>query len=133
MDTKQCPYCGKTITRERSIGAAQWERRTCCSQSCAKRYRKKPAAELKPCLVCGRLLPYKKSDSHNTYAARQYCSNACAWKARTQPKLCECGNPATHTIHFNILSVSHELVTETSLRVCADCHQYMLENDKGTW
>jgi hypothetical protein len=74
---------------------------------------------------------------------RRYCSIQCGAKGRKhlphtiapgrQEKLCECGLKATKTIHFNILPIEHRALVETSMRVCDDCYQYMLENDRGSW
>jgi hypothetical protein len=105
-DTKLCPQCGKTFTRNsKEQGPKAWARRIHCSTSCAGTVKRK-------------LVGKPKQDPRPQEGHR-----------------CECGSgaPATKTIHFHIMPVEYRALIESTLQVCADCHQYMIENDPGAW
>ena len=81
--TKICPQCGSTFERPRDYGQAQWDRRLCCSKTCAARHRA-PVQPTKPCEQCGELFPKPKNLSAEQWLKRRHCTRSCQRRATVQ-------------------------------------------------
>lgn len=146
-EPRTCAHCGETYSSPPGYrgSAAVWSQRLYCSDRCRSNAKNARTICERACAMCGVpfVVRYKNADQRT-------CSRKCgqAWakakgrQQRTRTVLikrdgvrqwfavCECGEPATTTVHFYSLASSGYLIAQT-LPVCPSCRDYMLETDGG--
>ena len=139
-DTKICEQCGKEYTRKRDESHYTWERRICCSLSCAgqratvKRLVQDTAVyPPKTCPQCGQQFYKPTNMPPSAWKRRTYCGAACGKQKhrsitnRYVNQHCECGEPTTGIVWILQGDASMHIHAEF-IEVCADCMDMWLDD-----
>lgn len=136
--TKVCEQCGKEYARKPYESNFTWERRICCSLSCAgqratvnRHMHDTVVYPPKTCPQCGRQF-YKPSDMPpSAWKRRTYCGATCGKKThatltnRYVKQYCECGQPTTGIVWILQGDASLHIHPEF-VEVCDDCRDMWL-------
>lgn len=138
-----CTQCGKEYDKPADWKGREcdWQRRRYCSVACRVLAWESTHDAKRTCAWCG-----ESFSIHPKRPDQKTCSRKCGHalanrrgRMKREPyvvvdgrrcPVCACGNAATTQVYFYTLT-SSGLEIPQALDVCADCRQYMLENDGG--
>lgn len=128
---RECAHCGQTFQ-------PKYDEQSFCGRPCSRAARRVEVPDEKVCECCGKTYTRRPNEKPGEYLASRFCSKRCnaltTMSRRVEGNrgitLCECGQRATHKVYFT-QATGEGIILPGHLRVCADCYDFMLENDPG--